>query len=561
MTHAAITGWGKCLPPAVLTNADLGHLPRDRRRVDRQPHRDEGAARLPRPARRAGRGGRGAGAGLRRPRRGGARPDHRRQHHRRRAGAQRGLGPPAPARRGERRRHGPEHRLHQLPLRPLHRHRPDPHRRGAGRRWWSAARCRPPSWTGRTATPRCSSATAAARWCCRRPTARRGCSPRGSAATPTPAARSTSAAWAPATPTAASPTATPAGSSTGQEIFKRAVIGMAQAGQEALAKRGLAIGDVDLVIPHQANLRIIDAVGRRLGVDPAKVFVNVHRYANMSAATVPVALVEALEEGRVRPGATLLLPAFGAGLTWCAHLVRWGERTTPLGRQRRRAAALRPHRPGAGERAAGPPRRLRRQRPGQARGGARPVRALTAAGGAVQGPGQSPSGPDAPADRGVEDLDGLGRLDGGAPLAEQPLDVERAAGVGAGQVAGAGGQHRGGLARADLVGARRLDQVVDAGAAAALVAVGDLDQLQPGDGAEQRPGRRVDAAGRAPGGRASGRRPGPGWGGAPRAAAARPGTRSRRAPSARRRRRGRARPGLPRRAARSPSGGSRSRPR
>lgn len=117
----------------------------------------------------------------------------------------------------------------------------------------------------------------------------------------------------------------------GQEIFKRAVVGMAQAGQDALAKRGLAIGDVDLVIPHQANLRIIDAVGRRLGVDPARVFVNVHRYANMSAATVPVALVEALEEGRVRPGASLLLPAFGAGLTWCAHLVRWGQRTTPLG--------------------------------------------------------------------------------------------------------------------------------------------------------------------------------------------------------------------------------------
>ena len=117
----------------------------------------------------------------------------------------------------------------------------------------------------------------------------------------------------------------------GQEIFKRAVVGMAQAGKDALARRDLTIGDVDLVIPHQANLRIIDAVGRRLGVDPAKVFVNVHRYANMSAATVPVALVEALEEGRVQAGAWLLLPAFGAGLTWCAHLVRWGERTTPLG--------------------------------------------------------------------------------------------------------------------------------------------------------------------------------------------------------------------------------------
>lgn len=116
----------------------------------------------------------------------------------------------------------------------------------------------------------------------------------------------------------------------GQEIFKRAVVGMAQAGEEALAKRGLSVADVDLLVPHQANRRIIDAVGRRIGIDPAKVFVNVQRYGNMSAGTIPVALTEALEEGRIRPGARLLLPSFGAGLAWCAHLVRWGERTTPL---------------------------------------------------------------------------------------------------------------------------------------------------------------------------------------------------------------------------------------
>ena len=85
------------------------------------------------------------------------------------------------------------------------------------------------------------------------------------------------------------------------------------------------------MIPHQANRRIIDAVGRRAGIAPEKVFVNIERYGNMSAATIPVALVEAVEAGRVAPGARLLLPAFGAGLAWCAHVVRWGERTTPLG--------------------------------------------------------------------------------------------------------------------------------------------------------------------------------------------------------------------------------------
>ncbi len=115
----------------------------------------------------------------------------------------------------------------------------------------------------------------------------------------------------------------------GQEIFKRAVIGMSGACADVLASRHLTPEDVSLVIPHQANLRIIDAVAKRAGVPMERVFVNVQRYGNMSAATVPVALVEALEEGRVHAGDLLLMPAFGAGLTWCAHLVRWGERVTP----------------------------------------------------------------------------------------------------------------------------------------------------------------------------------------------------------------------------------------
>jgi 3-oxoacyl-[acyl-carrier-protein] synthase-3 len=117
----------------------------------------------------------------------------------------------------------------------------------------------------------------------------------------------------------------------GQEIFKRAVVAMSTASAEVLAACGYTADDVDLVVPHQANLRIIEAVAKRVGSPMDKVFVNVHRYGNMSAATVPVALVEALEQGRVQPNSLLLLPAFGAGLTYTAHLVRWGDRVTPLG--------------------------------------------------------------------------------------------------------------------------------------------------------------------------------------------------------------------------------------
>jgi 3-oxoacyl-[acyl-carrier-protein] synthase-3 len=98
-----------------------------------------------------------------------------------------------------------------------------------------------------------------------------------------------------------------------------------------MAKCGVTPDEVDLVVPHQANLRIIEAVVKRARIPMDKVMLTVQRYGNMSAATVPVALVEALEEGRVKPGALILMPAFGAGLTLCAHLVRWGSRVTPLG--------------------------------------------------------------------------------------------------------------------------------------------------------------------------------------------------------------------------------------
>lgn len=116
----------------------------------------------------------------------------------------------------------------------------------------------------------------------------------------------------------------------GQEIFKRAVQGMSAASVSALGQLGKTAADVDLVVPHQANLRIIEAVAKRTQLPMERVFVNVQRYGNMSSATVPVALCEALEEGRVKPSALLLMPGFGGGLSFCAHVVRWGERVTPL---------------------------------------------------------------------------------------------------------------------------------------------------------------------------------------------------------------------------------------
>ena len=117
----------------------------------------------------------------------------------------------------------------------------------------------------------------------------------------------------------------------GQEIFKKAVTGMGDASVAVLEQAGITIDDVDVIVPHQANLRIIEAVAKRAGASMDKVFLTVHKYGNMSAATAPVALVDALEEGRVKPGGLVLIPAFGAGLTLSAHLVRWGDRVTPIG--------------------------------------------------------------------------------------------------------------------------------------------------------------------------------------------------------------------------------------
>ena len=117
----------------------------------------------------------------------------------------------------------------------------------------------------------------------------------------------------------------------GQEIFKRAVRGMGFAMNNVLEKLNLKPEDIDLVVPHQANIRIIETLAKRLNAPMEKVMVNIEKYGNTSAATVPVALCEALGQGRIKPGDNVLAAAFGAGLTWGAFLVRWGDRVEPLG--------------------------------------------------------------------------------------------------------------------------------------------------------------------------------------------------------------------------------------
>ena len=110
---------------------------------------------------------------------------------------------------------------------------------------------------------------------------------------------------------------------SGREVFKNAVRSMAQGANLALKQSGLTADDVDLMIPHQANSRIIEATARYAGIPMDRVYVNVERYGNMSSATIPVALDEAVEEGRLRADMNVLTVAFGAGLTWGAVALRW----------------------------------------------------------------------------------------------------------------------------------------------------------------------------------------------------------------------------------------------
>ena len=113
---------------------------------------------------------------------------------------------------------------------------------------------------------------------------------------------------------------------TGNEVFKFAVRIMGEAALKALDRAGLKKEDIDCLVPHQANMRIVDSAVKRLGIDPKKVVVNLDRFGNMSAASIPVALDEAARGGRLKYGDILLMVGFGAGLTWGAAVLKWAKR-------------------------------------------------------------------------------------------------------------------------------------------------------------------------------------------------------------------------------------------
>ncbi|GIU44949.1 ketoacyl-ACP synthase III [Shewanella colwelliana] len=116
----------------------------------------------------------------------------------------------------------------------------------------------------------------------------------------------------------------------GQEIFKRAIAGMGKLSTKVLEKCGVDKEEVDWVIPHQANERIIDTLINRMKIPKEKAVVNIANYGNTSAATIPIAICDALEKGMIKPNQTILSCAFGAGLTSAAVLFKWGDRVTPI---------------------------------------------------------------------------------------------------------------------------------------------------------------------------------------------------------------------------------------
>jgi len=109
----------------------------------------------------------------------------------------------------------------------------------------------------------------------------------------------------------------------GREVFKAAVLAMSEACDEAIARAGISPEEVDLLVPHQANIRIIEATAKHAGIPMDKVMVNIDRYGNTSSASIPLALAQAIEEGRLGPGSVALLVAFGSGFTWGSAVIRW----------------------------------------------------------------------------------------------------------------------------------------------------------------------------------------------------------------------------------------------
>ena len=109
----------------------------------------------------------------------------------------------------------------------------------------------------------------------------------------------------------------------GQEVFRQAVTKLAAVVEEALAANGLTHADIDWLVPHQANRRIIDAMGKRLKLPPERCVITVDHHANTSAASIPLALAEAVQDGRIKRGDLVLMEALGGGLTWGAALVRY----------------------------------------------------------------------------------------------------------------------------------------------------------------------------------------------------------------------------------------------
>ena len=115
----------------------------------------------------------------------------------------------------------------------------------------------------------------------------------------------------------------------GSEVFRFATRVVDKATREVVEKAGLTLDDIDVFIPHQANLRIIKAGARALQVDEGRIFVNLEKYGNTSSASIPLALCEAVECGRIRPGDHIVLIGFGAGLAWAAATVQWGPPPEP----------------------------------------------------------------------------------------------------------------------------------------------------------------------------------------------------------------------------------------